>query len=703
MIDIVSESSFNEKMSSLVRALRNRRPSYHVTVDDMKSDTSLCSGEMLRTLGFYEMNDGGSTLYYIRAKTDSDVDNPITIFLQNDLVAEMIVENDRISMVQLGFKPNTSTQDCHDSISLYLKLCTRDSRKYELFFPAGTWLFSETDIHNGRKGVILTGVSSQVATDTRIGESTIMPYNENQEYIWNFGKSNTSTEIVGGNVVKNFTISTGNSRYIPYHKLFCKVGIKLTYCCYSEFDGIYFHYFRGNSLCIQVGWENKWGFMNFRCVGLIDKDFTYPAIWVRKHPVKTVASAVSANYWDYINFECSDGCLFYFEKGCNAVHNEINNIQVEWSMKRSVASGCTLIKDDMVPAWDDTSESIEHIYLIKGCCGGGNPLSINNISASSVGQCSFTLSWSDEDGTAHSRQIRESGIIGDEEQYNVESKGATRGTNIIIGSVSTVGDDSFPLFHSASHNYIRDTSVIVGVMTGCTKYPFMVANANYICTFMTGNQKKFSNIENINFKENNRFYFGSLCGTLANLCSLNDGSGLNNLVIRGKTANFTAYTDGTKEMIARLYLDYDSVDDITDQVVLTCNRYFDESKKVVSSWVKIQKSEIEDGTYPLKQWFDYKLNDCCQGEIPANTSVKTEYQLTTRNVYLDYFEKTDKIRKVSASALTSDIMLTYSEIGAILYCTDRKEDGSDNLGLLVIFDGTEWKTFKGTPLSKLLI
>ena len=43
LIDLLSESSFNEKMGSLIRTLINRRSSYHVTVDEMKADTSLCS------------------------------------------------------------------------------------------------------------------------------------------------------------------------------------------------------------------------------------------------------------------------------------------------------------------------------------------------------------------------------------------------------------------------------------------------------------------------------------------------------------------------------------------------------------------------------------------------------------------------------------------------------------------------------------
>ena len=63
----------------------------------MKIDTRLKVGDMAITLGYYQINDGGSATYKIRTVTNDDIIDNITIIPLNDdtnnLIGELIVPN----------------------------------------------------------------------------------------------------------------------------------------------------------------------------------------------------------------------------------------------------------------------------------------------------------------------------------------------------------------------------------------------------------------------------------------------------------------------------------------------------------------------------------------------------------------------------------------------------------------------------------
>ena len=64
-----------------------------------------------------------------------------------------------------------------------------------------------------------------------------------------------SANIVGGNIIKNLCFTATMHVGLPtdFRRKFCKIGLLLTTCCYSYFDGLYFHYFNGTGLCVQTG------------------------------------------------------------------------------------------------------------------------------------------------------------------------------------------------------------------------------------------------------------------------------------------------------------------------------------------------------------------------------------------------------------------------------------------------------------------
>lgn len=66
-------------------------------IETLKASEKLKPGMVVETLGYYEVNDGGSDKYIIREKQENDVeDNKYIIFVNNNLVAKQIKANEMI-------------------------------------------------------------------------------------------------------------------------------------------------------------------------------------------------------------------------------------------------------------------------------------------------------------------------------------------------------------------------------------------------------------------------------------------------------------------------------------------------------------------------------------------------------------------------------------------------------------------------------
>lgn len=80
------------------------------SVTDMKS-SNLDAGQTAFTKGYYSVNDGGSSIYAIRAKTQDDVDDGGSIIvLDNGNVAELITDG-TVNVKQFGAKGDGTTDD----------------------------------------------------------------------------------------------------------------------------------------------------------------------------------------------------------------------------------------------------------------------------------------------------------------------------------------------------------------------------------------------------------------------------------------------------------------------------------------------------------------------------------------------------------------------------------------------------------------
>lgn len=138
------------------------------SVADMKADKTLISGYMVETLGYYEVNDGGGAKYIIRDKKEDDVEDNGSIHFVNDkLVAELVIENNTINAKSFGLKSDSNIDN-----TLFLQNAINFlNYKINLFIPDGVYHFYNTiDMTNLPDDVIIKceGTLKYLGNDTFI-------------------------------------------------------------------------------------------------------------------------------------------------------------------------------------------------------------------------------------------------------------------------------------------------------------------------------------------------------------------------------------------------------------------------------------------------------------------------------------------------------------------------------------------------------
>lgn len=162
------------------------------SVADMKAATNLIAGSYARTMGYYNVNDGGSALYKIRNITNDDtVDEKFIIEItsdpQNNLIAELITD-DKVNICQVGGQQNFS------SVCNYVLGLGKD-----IYVPAGSYTATETITLNNNETQFICDGDVEMTT----ANSTFFSVQAEREVIRFNGRVTCPTSTVafafGGN------------------------------------------------------------------------------------------------------------------------------------------------------------------------------------------------------------------------------------------------------------------------------------------------------------------------------------------------------------------------------------------------------------------------------------------------------------------------------------------------------------------------
>ena len=163
---------------------------YFNTIVDMKA-ANLQVGDTCQTLGYYEANDGGASLYKIvddNTLVDA-IDNSFIIQINDKLVAELIIDSE-INAIQLGCD-KTGTNDNTDIINNAINKLTKNGKT--IYFPDGQYNITQIVM---KSNVSLKGESKQtILYNTSDIQDTILIKGVGSDYVSNF-------------TIENFTITS---------------------------------------------------------------------------------------------------------------------------------------------------------------------------------------------------------------------------------------------------------------------------------------------------------------------------------------------------------------------------------------------------------------------------------------------------------------------------------------------------------------
>lgn len=240
------------------------------SIADMKLDDTLEIGDIVYTAGFYENNDGGGAKYQIVETSIFNTDGSFAIELSNGLIAELIIENNKVNFLQLGARRQDSNglYDNKAYLEKYLNNKNNYKSRIELFIDGGVYGFSPTDITG--KNIYIKGNS-----DFHIyaNNQTIIVPVQNQSYIWSIGDGSTTTE--GFNITDiyfssyNYSISNNQASALSTFKTVEK-ALKTNKARFGVVGKLYFISIDGSAFAINDSFEIYYEMLNFRRINNIN-------------------------------------------------------------------------------------------------------------------------------------------------------------------------------------------------------------------------------------------------------------------------------------------------------------------------------------------------------------------------------------------------------------------------------------------------
>ncbi len=321
-------------------------------VASMKQSQNLIDGSYARTLGYYNKNDGGSSLYKIRTITNEDVVDEKFILAMNNqsLIAELVVENDKIDIRKIGAR---TTHDIHDYVLAII------NKNYECYIPSGIWKTTPLQIATYSS----TRISGQRIYGNNNDNGTILTPVSNQEYILKVGFDNT-TSIANDISIKNLQFNTNGYTCVNavlFHRVqfsdFSELGFRRCKCSDCAFR-------------IRETWETRFGRIIFR-----QTDSPYALIF----GTRVGSGNISSNYFEFLSFEGCRGSCIKFEESSQYSMSTIDTIDFE--------SGSVAFDDETRVSINDVDE-YDRLYVIETGNGKGE-ISINNLNVNSIAQRAY--------------------------------------------------------------------------------------------------------------------------------------------------------------------------------------------------------------------------------------------------------------------------------------------------------------------------
>lgn len=320
----------------------------------------LKDGDIVETIGYYSANDGGGAIYKIREKQESETtDTGFIILLNNGLVAELIINDEKVNIKQLGA---TEENDINPYITNYLNFTK--TRRIKLYIPYGTWKCSELAIDTW----------FDIVGDCKFtGNTIIRPLNEGQEYIFKLHNVNgyTAHWNLEGVQFESFDYSVNSCIVIDHIQ-------------YGYVTNVSFQNVKGRAMVLKNCWEITFTNIIARHVVPIVLGENYGVFQFEN----SSAGNISTLYFNYIQLEANIGNVFVVNSNVGVHNNHIGTINIESYGTTQITSD-VMVSDISIEPISSVGElgSFSLFKLLDNSEIMG--LTINSIDTNNLSSCLF--------------------------------------------------------------------------------------------------------------------------------------------------------------------------------------------------------------------------------------------------------------------------------------------------------------------------
>lgn len=331
------------------------------SVSDMKSSNNLIVGSTAKTLGFYNINDGGNAIYKIVDDSSLNVDNMFVHLLDNGLKAQLLIENNTINILQLGARKQDKQNNKYDIkpyIERYLLYLDNFDFMIKLYIPAGLYNTSPIEIVRPKGFYIYgdKGLFNGYPTKTTI---TAISNQTHVIKIGNYERPTTSAYISG------ITISSGNFIYDESVKNFVcnsaheieNKALIIKNCSFINSDLLNFEYIDGYAMSVDTSWELFFDVLNFENIECFNKSCL---LFDTTNNQEIPNANISDSVFNHLRFEKLTGDCIKFNSNNLASGLKIGTINVEPSRCDISNYDYQLIKGD---------NDIERYFAVINCTG----------------------------------------------------------------------------------------------------------------------------------------------------------------------------------------------------------------------------------------------------------------------------------------------------------------------------------------------
>ena len=309
------------------------------SVADMKSATNLIDGSYAKTLGYYEINDGGAALYKIRTIELGDtIDEMFKISISETLLAEIVPINNTVSTIQAGILGDNSTDVTTQMQHLF-------ESNYNIIITDGTYIINDELTISSKK--IISGEKNSLIIAKEgmaINKALIKILSNNIEL------NNIS---LSGNITENPIGNTYNKNH----------GISLLDIIDSSFININHCTFKDNAYCgIRIRTiENESNIENYKIsentfnnldcciisISPVDIEFNLKDFIIAENTFNGHSESEPIAFYHYgtTNNAIISNNIIYNKSSANGIlfrYNTANKINISNNIIYDVATGITL-------------------------------------------------------------------------------------------------------------------------------------------------------------------------------------------------------------------------------------------------------------------------------------------------------------------------------------------------------------------------